>query len=274
MASTVAAMNGAGPILCTDIGKEVLDNCRQTIDLNLREGSSRSRSRHGRSAVVGGGGGGGGGKDSGGEAASDDGPAIPSSLPEVRVRWFDWNEPDGFVGSTCPPTVSPSTATTTAVQPPACYVLTAADRSLFTNDVEVLLAADVVYVDEWTTSFAHAAYQLLSHPFGSSGNAATPAATPPTPTPESAATVATPAASPPPTLPRRRTRRLYLTIEKRINFSLDDLAPAAPAYEHFVREMVQSPLFHAVRLPVDFPQRFPGYTRVSQLELWEFTAAC
>ena len=120
-------MNGAGPILCTDIGKEVLDNCRQTIDLNLREGSSRSRSRHGRSAVVGGGGSGGGGggsKDSGGEAASDDGPAIPSSLPEVRVRWFDWNEPDGFVGSTCPPTVSP----------PHCYHHSRATASMLRVD--------------------------------------------------------------------------------------------------------------------------------------------
>eukprot|EP00729_Bicosta_minor_P005283 gene5283-16215_t len=181
-----------------------------------------------------------------------------------------------------------------------------------TNDssgVEILLAADVVYVDEWTTSFAHAAHQLLSHLFttprsgsitaadntttttttdttqrassdgggGGGRSRSTPASGSGSSTAQSAAksSSAQKQQTPTPTRTRTRTRTrtLFLTIEKRINFSLDDLAPAAPAYEHFVREMVQSPLFNATRLPIDFAQRFQGYTRVPQLELWMFTSA-
>jgi hypothetical protein len=70
----------------------------------------------------------------------------------------------------------------------------------------------------------------------------------------------------------RRRRVLYLTIEKRINFTIEALKPTAPAYDHFCKEMVHSPLFEAVRIALDFPQAFAGYARTKQLELWQFRA--
>ena len=260
----------------------------------------------------------------------------------MRVRWLDWNTPKALLlppaqspsPSPPPPPASaspsnahqhgaaaaaarvpaaaaagrvPAAAAAAAARVSARFAMSAADHRLFEDEVEILLAADVVYVDEWTTSFAHAAHQLLSHLFttprfgsitaadntttttttdttqrassdgggGGGRSRSTPASGSGSSTAQSAAksSSAQKQQTPMPTRTRTRTRTLFLTIEKRINFSLDDLAPAAPAYEHFVREMVQSPLFNATRLPIDFAQRFQGYTRVPQLELWMFTSA-
>lgn len=68
-------------------------------------------------------------------------------------------------------------------------------------------------------------------------------------------------------------RVLYLTIEKRINFSMVDLDVVAPAYEYFEKVILNSPRFHAVKMDTDaIPQAFRGYTRTPQLELWRITA--
>jgi len=71
-------------------------------------------------------------------------------------------------------------------------------------------------------------------------------------------------------------KRLVLSIEKRINFTLEDCAPTSPAYDYFrtffaVEEngdLEETKLFFGHRIPLDFPQYF-AYERVDELELWE-----
>ncbi|KAK3730372.1 hypothetical protein QZH41_020668, partial [Actinostola sp. cb2023] len=63
----------------------------------------------------------------------------------------------------------------------------------------------------------------------------------------------------------------YLSIEKRINFTLDDLDVACPAYDHFIQtiETLQSDkILQVRRIPAVFAQYF-DYERVKELELWE-----
>ena len=97
-----------------------------------------------------------------------------------------------------------------------------------------MLAADVVYVDEWTVAFADCVFALLGGPVD---------------------------------------RVLFLTIEKRINFSVDRLAEVAPAYECFAAEIINNCRFSATQMEVDFPQVFSNYTRSAYLELWKITRA-
>jgi predicted nicotinamide N-methyase len=302
LSAAVAAKLGA-TVLCTDIGDEVLRNCCRTVALNTNSNSNSVKgSKDGEE------GGGGCGVGRGGDAAVG---AVDGPIRVRWFDWFNpsvlTGNPTMLTGNptvltdastdatahtpalapTAPPAPAPAPTLTpvpaltpsptpaaiaipasfttstsslnrlesasvianaeegedlpAAVSPSSEFAMTEADTQLFREEVEVLLAADVVYVDSWTSAFANAAHQLLTTP-------------------------------PPPTNPSLR-RKLYLTIEKRVNFTLTDLAPAAPAYEHFAEEMVKSSRFVAVRLPIDFPQRFPGYCRVAQLELWQFTAA-
>lgn len=102
------------------------------------------------------------------------------------------------------------------------------------GNVNILLAADVVYVDEWTKAFAECIYKLLRG---------------------------------------FRKRTLYLSIEKRINFSLDQLSEVAPAYECFLDEIVRNSRFLAKEITISFPQVFTNYNRSKYLQLWEIKAA-
>jgi hypothetical protein len=72
---------------------------------------------------------------------------------------------------------------------------------------------------------------------------------------------------------------LYLSIEKRINFSLTDMSPSSPAYDYFRtffdesaaacdEEVPGTTPFIGTRILSHFPQYLP-YVRVPQLELWE-----
>ncbi|KAL5473241.1 hypothetical protein EMCRGX_G027698 [Ephydatia muelleri] len=71
---------------------------------------------------------------------------------------------------------------------------------------------------------------------------------------------------------------ILISLEKRINFTLENMAPASPAYQYFrhclSREYTDSLgrqlIFSARQLGADFPQSFE-YERVEQLELWELT---
>ena len=84
-----------------------------------------------------------------------------------------------------------------------------------THHDRIMLAADVVYVDEWTTAFADAIALLLAQPLQpGKGLAGTPGSTDP--------------------------RVLFLTIEKRINFTVEDLEPTCHAYKHFEHEIVHN----------------------------------
>ena len=103
----------------------------------------------------------------------------------------------------------------------------------FRTEATVILAADTVYSDAATTAFGECARRMLAAPG-----------------------------------PRRT---MYLALQKRINFSLDELAVVAPAHDHFLRTVVALPGLKGERLAIDFPQVF-AYARTPELELWRFTA--
>lgn len=68
---------------------------------------------------------------------------------------------------------------------------------------------------------------------------------------------------------------IFVSIEKRMNFSLRQLSVACDAYDHFRRCISQlqanQECFRVQRLNTDFPQALQ-YERVQQLELWKITA--
>lgn len=68
---------------------------------------------------------------------------------------------------------------------------------------------------------------------------------------------------------------IFVSIEKRMNFSLRHLSVACDAYDHFRRCVSQlqanQESFRVQRLNTDFPQALQ-YERVQQLELWKITA--
>ena len=142
-----------------------------------------------------------------------------------------------------------------------------------------MLAADVVYVDEWTTLFAKAAALLLQTP----AELQPPCTGRDTGTPTPAATTAAgggcaaPHKEGPPgqqqQQQQQQQRVLYLTIERRINFHVGDVQPTCKAYQHFEEQVVRNTRFVAQRLPLDFPHCFMGFERTPQLELWRITAA-
>lgn len=67
---------------------------------------------------------------------------------------------------------------------------------------------------------------------------------------------------------------IFISIEKRLNFSLRHLDVACEAYDHFRRclsQLAEQGPFSVRRLDTHFPQALQ-YERVQQLELWEVTA--
>lgn len=102
------------------------------------------------------------------------------------------------------------------------------------KDTSVLLAADVIYDDLLTDAFVETILTLFNK--------------------------------------AKAEIVLYLTIEKRLNFTLRDLAVTSPAYDYFLRrieklETVEQKL-KARQLRTDFP-KYLQYERVKELELWE-----
>ncbi|XP_046581907.1 methyltransferase-like protein 22 isoform X2 [Haliotis rubra] len=121
----------------------------------------------------------------------------------------------------------------------ACRFKMTADDHALLDSVSLILAAEVIYDPDLTDAFFSTVTQLMSRP---------PAKT------------------------------LYMTLEKRLVFTLADLDVVSPAYEHF-REMIQElsglcvdgVTFHCCQIHCDFPQYFT-YDRHKHLELWQITS--
>ncbi|XP_013788406.1 methyltransferase-like protein 22 isoform X2 [Limulus polyphemus] len=104
--------------------------------------------------------------------------------------------------------------------------------------VNVILAADVIYDDNLTDAFFETVIRLMLQP---------------------------------------PSKVLYISLEKRINFSLDVMDVACPAYTHFYQYLQNLPLhsghqdWDVQQVPTFFPQLF-HYKRTPQLELWRVEA--
>lgn len=102
------------------------------------------------------------------------------------------------------------------------------------DDCDVVLAADVIYDDHVTDSF----FALLSRLLVGGGP---------------------------------KTRTLYLSLERRLNFTLSELDVSCPAYDHFLRrteKLEQDSGVEVKKLSVNFRQSF-AYARSKYLELWQ-----
>ncbi|XP_061080448.1 methyltransferase-like protein 22 isoform X1 [Conger conger] len=109
------------------------------------------------------------------------------------------------------------------------------------DNATLLLAADVCYDDELTNAFFRTIYRLTSH--------------------------------------FRHPSTIYLSIEKRLNFTLRHMDVSCEAYDHFCRclddlgDMADGRTrFTVERVAPQFPQFF-YYERIEQLELWKVTAS-
>lgn len=101
------------------------------------------------------------------------------------------------------------------------------------SNVSILLAADVIYDNKLTDAFFETVLWLMN---------------------------------------RNLRKTLYLSIEKRINFTIEALDVVSPAYDYFQQCLTRlETKLNAQQIKVDFPQYFQ-YERNPKLELWRFTS--
>lgn len=108
------------------------------------------------------------------------------------------------------------------------------EDKLMLSKVKYIIAADVIYEDSLTDAFFKTLQKLMVD-----GSAET----------------------------------AFIALEKRINFSLDELAVICPAHDHFmewVKTLNSSKTFHCSQVETSFPKCF-SYTRTKELELWKLT---
>lgn len=118
-----------------------------------------------------------------------------------------------------------------------CVLWHARDKEQLDSRPLVLLAADVLYDDDLTDALAHCLHSLLGRTFGDE----------------------------PPVL--------YLTLEKRINFTVEHMAAHAPAYERAIAKIFRDPRFVSERIPTESLGRHMQYSRTPQMELWRIRSA-
>ncbi|RKP25951.1 hypothetical protein SYNPS1DRAFT_22183 [Syncephalis pseudoplumigaleata] len=151
----------------------------------------------------------------------------------VFVRHLDWQHPPAWLREHDRQRASVPASEEAA----SMFEWRAADIARVTSDVQIFVAADVIYDNDATSAFLGIVHELLR----------------------------------PSPLFQCSERILYMASEKRINFSLEELRATAVAHDHFFRELRHYPHLQVETdlLPVDrtLPRRFP-YTRNDNLVLW------
>lgn len=141
---------------------------------------------------------------------------------EVRVRQLDWLQRD------------------LCTDPEQEFSWSEEEVADLYDHTTLIIAADVVYDDDFTDAFFRTLYQLCSS--------------------------------------FNHNCEIYLSLEKRLNFTLRHMDVCCEAYEHFshclqqLQELSGPPVFKAQRVYPNFPQ-FVMYERVEQLELWKVSAS-
>ncbi|XP_020901398.1 methyltransferase-like protein 22 [Exaiptasia diaphana] len=75
-------------------------------------------------------------------------------------------------------------------------------------------------------------------------------------------------------LQQNQQATFYLSIEKRLNFTMEDLDVVCPAYKYYlqtIQRLQTKKILHVKQIPTTFTQFF-NYERVKELELWEMKA--
>lgn len=70
------------------------------------------------------------------------------------------------------------------------------------------------------------------------------------------------------------SRNVYIALEKRYVFTIDDLSSGAPCYEYFLKRLDKLRNIKGItfeNIPTDFQQYF-DYDRVKQLVLWKISS--
>lgn len=141
---------------------------------------------------------------------------------EVRVRQLDWLQRD------------------LCTDPEQEFSWSEEEVADVYDHTTLIIAADVVYDDDFTDAFFRTLYQLCTS--------------------------------------FNHSCEIYLSLEKRLNFTLRHMDVCCEAYEHFshclqqLQELPGPPTFRAQRVEPNFPQ-FVMYERVEQLELWKVSAS-
>lgn len=172
----------------------------------------------------------------------------------VRVRALDWREAEHSALVACTRCQWPSrlgaAGTTDESKLKSKWELQEMDFAELC-EVSVLIAADVLYDAAATVAFVKMLSLLLlgSTAEGSTGTSTTKA--------DAASQVQVP------------QRWLWLTLERRIVFSMAEQRAHAPAVELFFELLEADGRFAATQIPTEsIPQRCMEYERTEQLELW------
>ncbi|XP_065846751.1 methyltransferase-like protein 22 [Oscarella lobularis] len=132
----------------------------------------------------------------------------------IQVRALNWADPDAPEGS------------------PSSFGWTAADIDRL-EDLDVIVAADVIYNDYFTEMFVNKVRSLM--------------------------------------LRYRKCKRCYVALEKRYNFTISKLDTVAPAFDYFKHCLDDlhgnDDTFVIERLPIGFSSMF-AYERSHDMELW------
>lgn len=62
---------------------------------------------------------------------------------------------------------------------------------------------------------------------------------------------------------------VYIALEKRFVFTIEDCETCAPCYEYFLERLKNCDGIQAEEIKIDFPQYFLEYKRTKELVMWK-----